>query len=842
MRPVVLHERVRGEPQLLEGAVLQGLDPGALLGAGQLVPVHGVGEPGEPRGEPVVGGAQVRQLRVQPGADGLGPVPLRGGDRRGRRHELEQLLGAGEHRLGVAGLDPAAPGPPLRLLPRPALGGGGPLLGRGPVAEGPGLLLEGAQGEPGLRLRGAGRRGGPVQLVAAGGGLELDGLGVLLAVLLGGPEPLGGLAQPLLLPGQVLPRGRDLLVVAPGLRLGRVQHGPDPGELGRGPVRRALGGAQQPRGLLGGPAGGVPCRGRRAGGGPRPVEGRAQLGPLRLGGLGRGAGLERAGRLRGAAPGAAAREHVAAPGDGRQLGSVGHDPGGRGGVLREHGRGQQGPDGGRSAPRVVVARAGALAVPQHRGGGPDPGTVGERRGGAGPVRGAGGHQQVHPAHAVGAQGLEDGDGRAVGAHGEGLGEGAHGGGDRPLPAGLDVDEVDDGAEHGVGVPVEDRRGAVGLAQGGAQGLGAGALGVVGAQQLLGRGLGLPGGGAGAGGGLGVLLVAGAGPFGGAGRVLGRERQAVRLGAGLHPAPPGVRVGGVQAGELVLGRLDPGAGRRDRAGEPGRALPAVGGRPEQTGDHAVLVARRGLRVLALLDGLGEGVDGVLDLLEELVLLLAGAGRLGVEPVRVPPRVRGLGRGPEQPAPLGGERGEGPVALLHGGELVPRVPRGVQGGGRLGGARLDVGLPGAAGVEGLLGLGALGAQPRSASSSTARLVRACTRSSASSRARASRTSCWIRWARRAPGLPAQRGELAADLVVRSSSRSRLVCIASSLRSVRSLRRRCLRTPAASSMKPRRSSGVACRMRSSWPWPTMTCISRPSPESESSSWMSSSRQAGR
>ncbi len=43
----------------------------------------------------------------------------------------------------------------------------------------------------------------------------------------------------------------------------------------------------------------------------------------------------------------------------------------------------------------------------------------------------------------------------------------------------------------------------------------------------------------------------------------------------------------------------------------------------------------------------------------------------------------------------------------------------------------------------------------------------------------------------------------------------------------------------MKPRRSSGVACRIESSWPCPTMTCISRPMPESESSSWMSSSRQ---
>ena len=44
----------------------------------------------------------------------------------------------------------------------------------------------------------------------------------------------------------------------------------------------------------------------------------------------------------------------------------------------------------------------------------------------------------------------------------------------------------------------------------------------------------------------------------------------------------------------------------------------------------------------------------------------------------------------------------------------------------------------------------------------------------------------------------------------------------------------------MKPRRSSAVARSTASSWPWPTMTCISRPMPVSESSSLMSSSRHA--
>ena len=40
-------------------------------------------------------------------------------------------------------------------------------------------------------------------------------------------------------------------------------------------------------------------------------------------------------------------------------------------------------------------------------------------------------------------------------------------------------------------------------------------------------------------------------------------------------------------------------------------------------------------------------------------------------------------------------------------------------------------------------------------------------------------------------------------------------------------------------RRASGPACRIWSSWPWPTITCISRPSPLSDSRSCTSRSRQ---
>ena len=60
----------------------------------------------------------------------------------------------------------------------------------------------------------------------------------------------------------------------------------------------------------------------------------------------------------------------------------------------------------------------------------------------------------------------------------------------------------------------------------------------------------------------------------------------------------------------------------------------------------------------------------------------------------------------------------------------------------------------------------------------------------------------------------------------------------RSDRSRRRRNLRTPAASSMTERRSSGRASRMASRWPWLMITCCWRPTPVSDRSSWMSSRR----
>ena len=65
-----------------------------------------------------------------------------------------------------------------------------------------------------------------------------------------------------------------------------------------------------------------------------------------------------------------------------------------------------------------------------------------------------------------------------------------------------------------------------------------------------------------------------------------------------------------------------------------------------------------------------------------------------------------------------------------------------------------------------------------------------------------------------------------------------MASRRRSAFSLRLRNLRTPAASSMIARRSSGRALSTASIWPWLTITCCWRPTPASDSSSCTSSRR----
>ena len=91
----------------------------------------------------------------------------------------------------------------------------------------------------------------------------------------------------------------------------------------------------------------------------------------------------------------------------------------------------------------------------------------------------------------------------------------------------------------------------------------------------------------------------------------------------------------------------------------------------------------------------------------------------------------------------------------------------------------------------------------------------------------------------GLALEGPQLAADLAEEVAERVRLPSVAERRRSAFSLRLRYFRIPAASSMMRRRSSGRALSTASIWPWLTITCCCRPTPVSDRSSWMSSSRQ---
>jgi hypothetical protein len=253
--------------------------------------------------------------------------------------------------------------------------------------------------------------------------------------------------------------------------------------------------------------------------------------------------------------------------------------------------------------------------------------------------------------------------------------------------------------------------------------------------------------------------------------------------------PGLLVRGPQPAELRVRGGHLRAHRADPAGQLRQGLPAVGGRAHGRREPPLLGPVRRLGLAAPAHRVGQRLLGLRDLLGERVLLLADVLGLALHLLRVAARPLGL------------------RALGQLGEVAHALP------GQRAGA----------------------AQP---------LTQRGEPSSASSRSRASRRSAWIATARRATsacwpsGLSWRRSS-----VVRSVSRVRLACIASSLRSAFSLRLRCLRMPAASSMNaaPLLGSGP-CSTASSWPWPTMTCISRPMPESESSSWMSSSRQGAR
>ena len=165
-----------------------------------------------------------------------------------------------------------------------------------------------------------------------------------------------------------------------------------------------------------------------------------------------------------------------------------------------------------------------------------------------------------------------------------------------------------------------------------------------------------------------------------GLVLGVEA----LLAGVEPGDPGL-----EGGEVVLGAVGAGDGRRagrlepsdlllgrggarldgvDLAGEPGQALAAVGGGAQQARDAAVLLGRR------LLGGTTGGHRGLergpvgLDLGGDHRLLLADAARLGLELVGVATQVERLLLGPGGVAhALGGERRRTAQPLAH-----PRQP--------------------------------------------------------------------------------------------------------------------------------------------------------------------------
>jgi hypothetical protein len=211
--------------------------------------------------------------------------------------------------------------------------------------------------------------------------------------------------------------------------------------------------------------------------------------------------------------------------------------------------------------------------------------------------------------------------------------------------------------------------------------------------------------------------------------------------------------------------------------------------------------RGQRAFVLgarLGDLRERPPGLHDRRDQRLFLLGDRVGLGVELVRIAAGSAGLGRAREVARPLLGKADGAREPLRQRGEPVPGVlsrsqPRGVLGEGRLQPLLLD-----AARRELPLHLRAAGPGARLVGLSLASSSRNVTRSSAASRSRASRSSDCTACARRAisacrpSGLSWRRSS-----AVRSVSRVRLACMASSLRSAFSLRLRCLRTPAASSM---------------------------------------------
>ena len=273
----------------------------------------------------------------------------------------------------------------------------------------------------------------------------------------------------------------------------------------------------------------------------------------------------------------------------------------------------------------------------------------------------------------------------------------------------------------------------------------------------------------------------------------RRRQLVLGGRQLGTVPPGLEVGPLGEGQGLLRR---------------RQLVALGG--------------EGGRLL-----LGRGQLG------------RQAGALGLEGGHHVDVGRGVEGGGQAPGALAQHPG-GPPGPLHQ-SLHPAEGRGqvdLPAGGELGrggrGRLVQSGQRRRAARAPRLARAARASaaavwRPASSASSVAATCRRTARSS----------SATVAWERAAAAWRSRGRIWRRTSRTRSPRRSRFSWVAASRRSARSRRRRCLSTPAASSMMARRSSGRALRTVSSWPWPMIMCCWRPTPESDSSSWMSSSRQ---
>src|SRR5690606_7828009 len=314
---------------------------------------------------------------------------------------------------------------------------------------------------------------------------------------------------------------------------------------------------------------------------------------------------------------------------------------------------------------------------------------------------------------------------------------------------------------------------------------------------------------------------------------------VVLGLGLLCPGHRVLVRLLQARDLVGGRGGAAARRLHPSGELGQALPLIG---EGAGGGHQLTLGRGQGALELLAGrlgLGEPRPVGDQPRTQPALLRPDLLGLGGELAGVPAGRLLVGAGGQVAYPLRGQLAHPAQPLGEGRQLVPgllgRRERGRVGRQRLlqaglalqQGGVLPLQLLPALAQRGLVGdllveRGAQGAEVvgEQAQPGVAQL-----------RLDGGGAPGHLRLPSQRLELPAQlRGQVGEPVEVRRGG----VQFAQRLLLALAV----LRTPAASSMNPRRSSGLAWSTASSCPWPTMTCISRPIPESASSSWMSSSR----